>query len=219
MNRDVNKDGPIYSAAYKLFNMFWLCHVPRNEMMDENHFDYFGIAMSGDRATDEMMATTPEITAISAAEMAQLIKDGVPLSLADPTDAVAIYKLIIEHLRDWRTTLRNVNLISPNIPLEGLSEFNQLAALLVPIARCHGLVEEYDRSYGTDQYPEITSKRSFAIRTKVIPQAKNARHSDAIFEEICQVAANMGYRVKWKPSMVQETYESDNYSAERLYGK
>lgn len=196
-----------YSAAYKLFHMFYLCYVPRNEMMDDNDFEYFGVAMSGNREWDEKLATAPELTNISVAEMAQLIKDGVPLTLCDPKDSVAIYKLIMEHLKDWRDALESSTLVALIPPLEGLAEFNQLAAMMVPIARCHGLVESYDRTNRM-----VRSQRSFSLKTRKIWQAKDACHSDLVFEEICTLAAKFGQRVNWRPT--QEVM-----SGEHLYGK
>lgn len=193
---------PNYSNAYKLFHMHWLCRIPANEAMDECDFDIFGVALSNSSEWNERLATAMVDRQLSPAEMAQLNEDGVPLVLVDPKDSVTIYKLILEHLRDWRdATAGDAIIYDDLIPLQGLKEFNNLAALLVPIARCHGLVDDIVTKKRTN--PNKVARWG-SIRTKKIYQAKNASHSNAVYEEICNNAARRGQFVRGNRDLLEE---------------
>lgn len=198
-----------YSAAYLLFHKFWLCQVPRNEMMDVNDFEYFGVMLSGNKEWDERLATAMEVTSISVAEMAQLMADGVPVTLNDPADAVPIYKLIIQHLKDWRDALIEQTFWERTIPLKGLTEFNQLASAIMPIARCHGLVDEYVE-------PVRNSSRSVRLYSQPKLHRRDARHSDDIFAEIGEFATARGQNLHWKPTNPKA---KGSLTGTELYGK
>lgn len=195
-----------YSAAYKLFNMHWLCIVPANEVMDENDFELFGLALSDNPEWNARLATAPKEHMLSPADMAQLMADGVDVTLRDPEDAVPIYKLVIEHLTDWRDFLADNTLYDVDVPLEGLKEFNQLAAALVPVGRRFGLV---DKMVEKKHVNPNKFERAHSIGTKKILQAKNARHSDMIFNDIAYEAGRRGQRISWRPTHVEK--ESDYY--------
>lgn len=178
-----------YSPAFKIFNFWWYVLIPQAATFNVNDYEYYGVPTTGDRDWDLALANEKHPRAVTVAEMAQLVADGVPLTLNDPTDAAKIYKLIGEHLTDWRDALTS-RLKPPKPPLEGLYELNKLAGLLMPVARGYGLVEAYSR-------PErYASRRAFSDQKPQQLNLSRLEHSSRIFDEILNAAKAAGYSIR-----------------------
>lgn len=178
-----------YSPAFKIFHFWWYIIVPQSAMYNVNDYEYFGIPTTGQRDWDLALANEKHQRAVTIAEMAQLVTDGVPLTLNDPNDAAKIYKLIGEHLTDWRDALVS-RLKPPKPPLEGLYELNKLAGLLMPVARGNGLVAAYKR-------PErYNSRRMFSDVEEPKLNLSRLEHSSQIFDEILNAAKAAGYSIR-----------------------
>ena len=188
------------SNAYLLFNTYYLCKIPYAEHMDVNDFEYFGIATSGDRDTDAILAKQLVTVQLSPAQMAQYIGMAVPVTLDDPKDCTKIYGLVMAHLSDWRAALENPVRYFNKIPLEGLIEFNRMAHCLVNLGRGYGLVEQIAgkrrRAMGRT-FSEVYQRES---------SVGDAHHSNSVIEDILIAAGDLGFRT---PKVQALTYSHD----------
>lgn len=179
------------TAAFRLFNYYYLCRMPAAERMNVNDHEYYGIPTTMNRSWDAALASHMDYQQLTPAEMASLAAEGVRLEIHDPADAVKIYKDINIHMQDWCTHLGNA--FKPyEPPLEGLKEFNQLAKLLIMIARGHGLVNALERQ---DRRVAERAFRgeSYSRRT---PNLANITHGDVTFNNILDLAGRAGYSIR-----------------------
>lgn len=88
---------------------------------------------SGDRGIDRQMMLNRREVRITAAAMALYHDEGAPISLVNPRDAMMLYRLINEHLEDWKYII-NTQVNVGNPPIEDLKKFDNLAGALYPLA-------------------------------------------------------------------------------------
>ena len=178
-----------YSPAFKIFHFWWYVLVPQSATFTVNDAEFFGIPTTGNRDWDMAIANEKHPRAVTIAEMAQLVADGVPLTLCDPQDAAKIYKLIGQHLTDWRDALVT-RIKAPQPPLEGLYELNKLAGLLMPVARGNGLIQAYTR-------PErYNSRRAFSDNVAPKYNLGRIEHSNQMFDEVLNAAKAAGFNTR-----------------------
>lgn len=178
-----------HTAAYKLFNYWVYIIIPTSVTYTDADTDVFGIVTTGDKAWDQALSTAPIERAVHVCEIAHLVSEGSPITLLDPKDGVKIYEWISEHLTDWRNCLRD-RIRPPEPPLEGLYEFNELARLIVPVARGWGLVDKYDRS------KIYKNTRAFTDDEPVGYTMSQVAHSSGMFDEIVMLAQARGFNVR-----------------------
>ena len=177
------------SAAYKLFHYFFMVNMYAADRLNEADHTVFGVVMPSDKALALELSKAHDFQHLTVADMAYVASaEGKYIALHDPKDAVIIYKLIDQHLHDWLNAIRYSDPL--HIPLEGLYEFDQLAAMMVYVARGHGLVELEDR------YERYKTQRVFrASRWRPKTMASSVTHSGAVFNEILTEAKNRGYDI------------------------
>lgn len=190
------------TPAYLLFYDYYMCMIPTADHMDINDFEYYGIAMSGDPERDKAMATGFSTVTICPADMAQYVHDGVPLILIDPKDSVKIYKLIVQHLLNWRDFLDNPIGANRKPPLDGLMMFNQLAKLLTRKGRSYGLVDMVNE-------PTNNVGRTWSRVTTRSYDSRSVEHGDHIMQQILTLARERGYYVRHKDIMVEDEPADD----------
>lgn len=172
------------TAAYKLFHYPFMWLVPENSTYDVNSTEYFGLFTSGDADVDFARASMDTARYLSTDEAAALHATGARVTISDPCDAVAIYKYIVQHLEDWLNYVEKVQHFKRNkaIPIKGLKEFNDLATILVPVARRHGLVDQLDL------YSANRARRGFSSRYEAPHDPSKAVHSNVTYNKIAAVA-------------------------------
>lgn len=177
------------SAAFRLFNYHYLCYMQMADHLNDAEVGVFGLALSRDARVNLELSRSMDPRYMTPAEMAYVVAgEGKKLILGDPKDAVKIYKDLDEHLCRWRDVVKYNGEIE--IPLEGLYEFDQLAGMLIYIARGHGLVTEVDRRA---KYISRRSRRNSGPSTAL----SSLRHSGAVFMEILRCAKDAGVDV-WR---------------------
>ena len=179
------------TAAFRLFNYYYLCRMTAADRMDVNDHEYYGIPTTMNRSWDAALASHMDYQQLTAAEMASLVAEGVRLEIHDPTDAVKIYKDINIHMQDWCRHLGNA--MRPyEPPIEGLKEFNQLAKLIILIARGHGLIdalERQDRKHAARAFRgDNHSRRN--------PNLATITHGDVTFNNILDLAGRAGFSIR-----------------------
>ncbi len=174
------------SAAYKLFHYHFLTYMRMADHIKPADLEIFGLMLSNDNEFNTELSKAKEPVMLTPAEMAYVVAgEGKGIILGDPKDAVVIYHLIDQHLRDWREVLYNREVENP--PLQGLYEFDTLAGLLILIARGYGLLREEDR-----QRSYVRRRSIRAISTDYIQQNAKVTHSGNTFLDILRLSKEMG---------------------------
>jgi hypothetical protein len=121
------------TVAYQLFHSMWNCTIPEMFLFDTKYLAEVGMVSSGDRAVDRQQMLNRREIRLTAAAMALYHDEGAPITLVKPRDAMPLYRLIIEHLENWKYIINTqVNVGKP--PIEDLKKFDNLAAALFPLA-------------------------------------------------------------------------------------
>lgn len=172
------------TAAYKLYHYPYLWLFPANAGYNANHTEFFGMHTSGDADVDLARSSMPSEQYITTDIAAELHSKGVALSISNPQDAVVVYKLIVEHLEDWLKYLETVRGFSRKrtVPLKGLKEYNDLATILVPVARRFGLVDQLDL------YKNNRSRRRMSSFYEAPTDVSKAVHSHYTYNAIAALA-------------------------------
>lgn len=179
------------SAAYKLFHYHYMVNMYAADRLRDSDHEIFGVVMPSDKELAKQLSMAHDFQYLTIAEMAYVAaSEGKFIALYDPNDSVTIYKIIDKHLNDWLNAVRYSD--PETIPLEGLHEFDQLAAMMVYVARGHGLVELEDRY---ELYKTQRVFRSGRYRPKTM--ASSVTHSGAVFNEILMLAKQRGHDI-WK---------------------
>lgn len=179
------------SAAFKLFHWFYMVKMKAADRLRDSDHDIFGVVIPADRELQKELARAEDFQYMTVADMAHVsINEGKYIALHDPTDAVVIYRMIDKHLNDWRNFLRYAD--PDEIPLEGLYEFDQLASMMINVARGYGLVSHLDRR-------EVFKSNRILRAGRHAPKLNAARivHTGLVFNEILQLAKSRGHNV-WR---------------------
>lgn len=121
------------SVAYQLFHTLWNCSIPEMYLYDQKYLEQVGTISTGDRNVDRQQQLNRRDIRLSGAAMALYFDEGAPIRLADPKDAMHLYRLILEHLENWKQIIQTeLNIGNP--PIDDLKKFDNLAAALYPIA-------------------------------------------------------------------------------------
>jgi len=121
------------TVAWLLFHQRWHVSIPEMYLHDKAYLEEVGIPSSGDRAIDRQMALNRREVRLTAAALALFLDEGAPIRLVYPKDAIPLYRLIVEHLNNWKTVIATeFNYGKP--PIEDLRKFDALAAAVFPVA-------------------------------------------------------------------------------------
>jgi hypothetical protein len=121
------------SVAWLLFHHRWHVSIPEMYLYDKAYLEEVGIPSSGDRAIDRQMAHNRREMRLTAAALALFLDEGAPIRLINPKDAIPLYRLIVEHLNNWKMVISTqFNYGKP--PIEDLRKFDALAAAVFPVA-------------------------------------------------------------------------------------
>ena len=176
------------TAAFRLFHQYYMILAPTSAMYDVNEYEYFGLPTTGDTKTDVILSNQKATFTVSAAKIAELVAGGVPVCLVDPKDSIPIYNDIIQHLVDWHDNLYN-SMYPKKAPLEGLHEFDQLAYMMLRIARRYGIEKQIVRDI------KYETGKLFSNKRKYKPEARSIEHSSRIFSKIVDIAKQHGAKV------------------------
>ena len=176
------------TAAFRLFKTYYMILAPASAMYDENEYEYFGLPTTGDAQTDVILSNQNSTFTVPVAKIAELVANGVPVCLVDPKDSIPIYNDIIQHLTDWHDNLYN-SMYPKRPPLQGLHEFDQLAFMMLRIARRYGIEKQVIRDV------KYETGKLFGNKRKYKPEAKSIEHSSHLFSSIVNIAKQHGANI------------------------
>lgn len=137
------------SAAFYLFHSWFGWRVPEMATLTEYAREVHGFYAHPDPKKSEAILMNKKTVFMRPFEAAEYIMTGLPLDINDPTDAIVVYKYIMEHLANWLTYVNSPQMISRTLPMEGLREFNKLANLLFPVAHRYGYFQKPKETMST----------------------------------------------------------------------
>lgn len=123
-----------HTAAYKIWNYKFLCQMSQLHLSSLEHIERSGTLTTGDSRVDRNLATEKVQVNITIAAMAEYIGEGIPFQLMKVDDSETIYKILYEHLMDWKIAIEsNPGIVE--VPVEDLRKFDLLAAEIYVFAR------------------------------------------------------------------------------------
>lgn len=125
---------PEHTPAYKLTRYKFNFSIPALHFYSSEYQKQFGVTSSGDKGIDRMMMNSMVGTRDTILEMARLYDKDVTIQLDDPKDAVKIYEIIKEHLKNWNEAARTQHNLG-EIPMDDLRMLDEFAISIQAIAR------------------------------------------------------------------------------------
>ena len=123
-----------HTAAYKIFHYRFKCTIQPIHLYSEKVLKEGGFVTSGFAEIDRAAMHKFVPCHLLIAAMAEYADEGVPFYLTDPRDAVKIYQIIRQHLRDHLNSAHN-DINHVKVSLDDLRKLDALAELIYPISR------------------------------------------------------------------------------------
>lgn len=120
------------TVAWRLFNDRWLCAVPEMYLYDQKYIDQVGRVTTGNKQIDNMLAHTRRDIYLTVVGIAMYHDEGAPVRLRNPKDAIPIYKMLTEHLQNWKTVIETQ--FNFKAPIDDLRKMDALAGAIFPLA-------------------------------------------------------------------------------------
>ena len=112
--------------------------VPTYSTLSPHQTKVEGMMLPDDAEIQKAMMATDTTYTIPTAAMAELYAEKhMALAIADPKQAYRVYEMIMLHLANWQRLLAKPAFEQKDCPIEGLSEFNELAKALFTPANRH----------------------------------------------------------------------------------
>lgn len=121
------------TVAWRLFHERFLVSIPEMFLYSEKYIQETGLVSSGDRAVDRQMMLNRREMYLTPAAIAMYHDEGAPVRLLNPRDAMVMYKLIVEHLENWKWVIET-QFNYGEAPIDDLKVFDKLAIQLFPLA-------------------------------------------------------------------------------------
>lgn len=201
------------TAAFQLFHNFYMVKMKSADRLRDSDHSIFGVVMPNDRDLQRQLAKAEDFQYLTVADMAHVaINEGKYIALHDPRDSVPIYRMIDKHLVNWRDALKYSD--PEFVPLEGLYEFDQLASMMINVARGNGLISLIDRR---EVYRTSRVLRAGRHAARINPS--KLVHTSSVFNDILITAKNRGHDV-WRfrreaAALSTETTERGSMTATR----
>lgn len=114
------------TAAYKLFHKKFYCTVPNMYLYSAEAAKQVWMPSTGSAELDQSMIMQPCTMYITAVGMVMYYQQGAPVNLCNYKDSAEIYRLINEHIHDWRETIA-YDINRTDAPLEDLHAMEEFA--------------------------------------------------------------------------------------------
>lgn len=121
------------SVAYQLFHTPWLCEIPEIYCRSRVIVEQLGTLTSGIPELDNDLLRGSRCRYLTIAGMITLHEEGSPIHLTNPIDSVEIYRILMEHMKNWEYII-NTLLYADAPPAEDFIIMDEFAAKVHPIA-------------------------------------------------------------------------------------
>ena len=126
------EDTQKHDAAFKIFHYTYNVRVMQSVLMKRRSPRYERVMRNPANVQD--VAGQMQLTNMTPARIAYLISIGQPVEFVNSADALAIYNMFAEHIRDWREhVLNGIHVQQP--PLEDLERLQNAMIVIYPIVR------------------------------------------------------------------------------------
>lgn len=121
------------TAAQRLFTQPFLCSIPDIYFYGEKVIAEVGLYSTGDKKMDLGQRMELRDVYLTIAGMAIHHEEGTPIRFKQPEQAIEIYDLIVEHLRNWKRVV-DVEFNYGRVPIDDLRCFENFALAIFPLA-------------------------------------------------------------------------------------
>lgn len=118
-------------VADELFNIPYIARVPYQAAVSMEEMLTFGLTGFYDKKQLEAELNNPIVVRVTIAQMAELIAQGYSVSLVDMSDCTPIFKVITQHLKNWKQVI-NTYTNTCNPPFQDLILLDSVAGMLYP---------------------------------------------------------------------------------------
>lgn len=123
------------TVAQRLYyDRFWVL-VPEAYYQTKESLDMYGMMDYGDSRVNRAAMERPRQLHIPIAGMCIYLEAGAPLTLLYPEECITIYKLLVEHLNNWKQVMGMLG--GPKPPLDDLRAMDNFAEALYPLVKIY----------------------------------------------------------------------------------
>lgn len=129
MRREVvfNKASDTDSTAWRLFNTQFMIRIGYIYTLNSEDVEKYGAFSTGDADEDVSLTNSYVVVGLTIPKMVEYYKESVPFFFTQNTDDRKIYKLIYEHIREWRAYMQN-NVLCGEVPVDDLIALGDFAS-------------------------------------------------------------------------------------------
>lgn len=121
------------TVAQQLFYRKWQVTVPEAYYQNKESLSVYGMIHYDNKQYTNAAMHERRHLQIPIAGICIYVEEGAPIELVNPIDSVAIYKLLVEHLNNWKGLTGGLVGLSP--PIDDLRSMDTLAEMLYPLVR------------------------------------------------------------------------------------
>lgn len=121
------------NVAYRIFHDLWLVEIPEIFCYGIDYISEVGTPTTGDKRLDAAMATVPRRRYMTIAAMVLFHDEGADITFVNPSNASEIYRLLVEHMRNWQMIIQNYMSVKAP-PAEDFMKMDAFAQALHPMS-------------------------------------------------------------------------------------
>lgn len=171
------------TAAYKLFHVKFFVSIPSVYTKPPAYYDVYGVVDTGDRVTNQLNMMSYEATYKTAAELAELVNDGVVVKSLTEDDANKIFTWIEQYLHDW-LIISNTDHHRRDFPLDWIAKFEVFKEALAPLANVAHNLRPVSTLFKNDFGTGVTNFKAAPVKPLSREDRKDSKIGYAIEEAL-----------------------------------
>lgn len=177
------------TVAEHIFKDVWLVQVPEMYLYSKEYLEVAGYPSSGDKDIDREMLRANRDMYLTIAGITLLHDEGARIIFKNPEDTGKIYKLLREHLENWKWVV-DTQLNGVNPPVDDLRKMDALAAAIYPIASRY-INTKAPVSGIFARFAELAESRGKVMSKGIVQPRIEQNQSNAPAEEQAVAAQNI----------------------------
>lgn len=192
------------TVAQRVYYDRYYCTVPEAYFQTKESLSVYGMLHLEDKRANAAAMHRPRTVHIPIAGMCIYLEEGAPIQLLYPEECVEIYKVIVEHLNNWKSLMGGLVTVQP--PMEDLRTLDTLAEMLYPLVKHYSpktirnsLFKDTLRLVGVAQELEgLGAPLSRSKQSVAIPERPDLEEKDPGYISIADIVAKEAFKKpKW----------------------